>query len=307
MKFVHICHVKIFQISPHDRCGEIGNLSTSVMKRYLRFLHMTDVENSEITPHVENFEILQKHRYFFSDLRCFVEIYTLLCGEKFTQKMLMWRKLQILGMFWGNCGITKFNLTSPLKPVWLWRRDILGEVKHKLHKLLSGWPDLHLGAAETILKACLTQWNVERQGILGEVNISVVDIDQNISEKTCPEANMQIFAFLGILLIIELSAKGFPFKLLVKVFFWLHPWQKITIARLWKGSSTLKTYLRYLHILQCWNIGNFAVKYWKYLFSTMHNHVPGFDIQRYLQTLELWSVRILRIFHKYLEIWKFNF
>ena len=283
-KFVHICYEKIFKISPHDRCGEFRNYSTC-----------GEFWNSPET------------QIFFSDLRCFVEIYTLLCGEKFTQKMLMWRKLQILGMFWGNCGITKFNLTSPLKPVWLWRRDILGEVKHKLHKLLSGWPDLHLGAAETILKACLTQWNVERQGILGEVNISVVDIDQNISEKTCLEANMQIFAFLGILLIIELSAKGFPFKLLVKVFFWLHPWQKITIARLWKGLSTLKTYLRYLHILQCWNIGNFAVKYWKYLFSTMHNHVPGFDIQRYLQTLELWSVRILRIFHKYLEIWKLNF
>ena len=162
-KFVHICYEKIFKISPHDRCGEFRNYSTC-----------GEFWNSPET------------QIFFSDLRCFVEIYTLLCGEKFTQKMLMWRKLQILGMFWGNCGITKFNLTSPLKPVWLWRRDILGEVKHKLHKLLSGWPDLHLGAAETILKACLTQWNVERQGILGEVNISVVDIDLNIFRENLP-------------------------------------------------------------------------------------------------------------------------
>ena len=36
-------------------------------------------------------------KYFFGDLRCFVEyffvaIYTLLCGEKLSQKMCLWRK-----------------------------------------------------------------------------------------------------------------------------------------------------------------------------------------------------------------------
>ena len=66
-----ICHVEKFQISMHDRCGEfwnfstcgvISHLSTWQMWRNLNFLHMwsnfrfllmTDVEKSEISPHVE--------------------------------------------------------------------------------------------------------------------------------------------------------------------------------------------------------------------------------------------------------------
>ena len=37
------------------RCGEIWNLSTTVMWRYFRFLHMTDVENSELPTCENNF------------------------------------------------------------------------------------------------------------------------------------------------------------------------------------------------------------------------------------------------------------
>ena len=40
-----ICHVEKIQISPHLSCGEIRNVSTSIMWRKLRFIHMTDVEN----------------------------------------------------------------------------------------------------------------------------------------------------------------------------------------------------------------------------------------------------------------------
>ena len=65
------CHVEKFQISMHDKCGDfwnfstcrvISNLSTWQMWRNLNFLHMlsnfrfllmTDVEKSEISPHVE--------------------------------------------------------------------------------------------------------------------------------------------------------------------------------------------------------------------------------------------------------------
>ena len=67
---------------------------------------------------------------------------------------------------------------------------------------------------------------------------------------------MQIFAFLGIL-----SAKGFLFKLLIKVFFWLHQWQRRTIAGHWKG-------LRFANI----------VKYQKYLFSAMDDPVPNIPV-----------------------------
>ena len=47
LKFNHICHVEIFQISPHNKCEEIWN-----------------VENSEITPHVEKFQISPQHRCY---------------------------------------------------------------------------------------------------------------------------------------------------------------------------------------------------------------------------------------------------
>ena len=44
-----ICCVEKFQIYLHDRYGGIWNSSTSVMWRYFRCLHMTDVENFEIS------------------------------------------------------------------------------------------------------------------------------------------------------------------------------------------------------------------------------------------------------------------
>ena len=43
-----ICHVEKFQIFIHDRCGDIWNLSTSVMWRYFRFPHITNVKKSEM-------------------------------------------------------------------------------------------------------------------------------------------------------------------------------------------------------------------------------------------------------------------
>ena len=40
-----ICHVETFQISKHNKSGEVWNFSTSAMWIRLRFLHMTDVKN----------------------------------------------------------------------------------------------------------------------------------------------------------------------------------------------------------------------------------------------------------------------
>lgn len=91
-----ICHWEKFQFYIHDKCGEILNLFTSVMWRYFRFLHMTDVGNSEITPHVEKFQISSEH-WCFCDLRYFVAhlfcrdlrvekkfAQNFICGEKMT-------------------------------------------------------------------------------------------------------------------------------------------------------------------------------------------------------------------------------
>ena len=65
-----ICHVEKFQIYMHDRCGEIWNFSTfGVISNFstwqmwrnltflhmlsnFKFLHMTDVEKSEVSPHL---------------------------------------------------------------------------------------------------------------------------------------------------------------------------------------------------------------------------------------------------------------
>ena len=65
-----ICHVEKFQIYMHDRCGEIWNFSTfGVISNFstwqmwrnltflhmlsnFKFFHMTDVEKSEVSPHL---------------------------------------------------------------------------------------------------------------------------------------------------------------------------------------------------------------------------------------------------------------
>ena len=121
-----ICHVEKFQIYMHDRCGEIwnfstfgviSNFSTWQMRRNLTFLHMlsnfkffhmTDVEKSEVSPHLasvwceeclnicERYALLLKNWFyavlsrnlFCRDLRTFVwrKNWTKdwVCGEKMT-------------------------------------------------------------------------------------------------------------------------------------------------------------------------------------------------------------------------------
>ena len=92
LKFFHICHVEKFQIAPHDRCGEILNLSTSVMWEILKLLQMW--RNFKF---LQNTDVFCDLRYFVAhlfcrDLRAFVwrkfspnfspNLYT--CGEKIT-------------------------------------------------------------------------------------------------------------------------------------------------------------------------------------------------------------------------------
>ena len=71
---------------------------SSVMWRYFRFLHMTDVGNSEITLHVEKFQINSEQRCFFAiyaflSRLCFVAIYALLRGEKLAPNLICGEKI----------------------------------------------------------------------------------------------------------------------------------------------------------------------------------------------------------------------
>ena len=121
-----ICHVEKFQIYMHDRCGEIWNFSTfGVISNFstwqmwrnltflhmlsnFKFFHMTDVEKSEVSPHLasvwceeclnicERYALLLKNWFyavlsrnlFCRDLRTFVwrKNWTKdwVCGEKMT-------------------------------------------------------------------------------------------------------------------------------------------------------------------------------------------------------------------------------
>ena len=58
---------------------------------------MTDAEDSEITPHVDKFQISSEH-ICFCDLRYFIAIYALLCGENLAQNVICGEKLQISSM-----------------------------------------------------------------------------------------------------------------------------------------------------------------------------------------------------------------
>ena len=88
------------------------------MWRNFRFQYKTDVEKSEISPHVEEFQIFHTTDvgkseilliwrnsthdrcgeicfvaiYAIFPIICFVEIYALLRGEKLSQKLYPWRK-----------------------------------------------------------------------------------------------------------------------------------------------------------------------------------------------------------------------
>ena len=74
-----ICHVEKFQISIHDKCGEIWNFSKSVMWKHSRFLHMTNVEKIINICHL-------LHHYQINNvchLWCFVLICAVLLQNQF--------------------------------------------------------------------------------------------------------------------------------------------------------------------------------------------------------------------------------
>ena len=60
-----------------------------------KFLHMTDMEKSEISPHLHimclMFTFVLRFTLFCREIY-FVAIYALLCGKKLNQKLHMWRK-----------------------------------------------------------------------------------------------------------------------------------------------------------------------------------------------------------------------
>ena len=101
-----ICHVEKFQISMHDRCGEIWNFSTCgvisnfstwQMWRNLKFLHswhVYDAENVLKCLHVMLFcwKIGFVVIYAVFCEICFDAIYALLCREKLNQRLHMWRE-----------------------------------------------------------------------------------------------------------------------------------------------------------------------------------------------------------------------
>ena len=101
-----ICHVEKFQIYMHERCGKIWNFSTCgvisnfstwQMWRNLKFLHswhVYDVENVFKCVHIMLFCWKIGFVVIYAVCRkiCFDEIYALLCGEKWNQRLRMWRK-----------------------------------------------------------------------------------------------------------------------------------------------------------------------------------------------------------------------
>ena len=85
---LHICHVETFQIPPHDRYiwnyphqsgGEIWNFSTSIMCVMFRIFPPTLWFESTMCTICG---VLSQFRLFCCNLRCFVAICALLCGEK---------------------------------------------------------------------------------------------------------------------------------------------------------------------------------------------------------------------------------
>ena len=71
-----------FQISPHDRCGEIRKFSTYVMCVLWTMF-----------PQCIIYAVLFQDR-FFCNLRCFVAVCAHLCGENLNQKLCLWRRNQ---------------------------------------------------------------------------------------------------------------------------------------------------------------------------------------------------------------------
>ena len=87
LKYLCICHVETIQISPHLSYGEIWNFSPSTMWRKFRFLHMTDVGKSEMSPRLSCVWFLQYAIF---------AIYAVLSRNLFCRdfRVFAWRKIE---------------------------------------------------------------------------------------------------------------------------------------------------------------------------------------------------------------------
>ena len=110
-----ICHVEKFQIYMHDRCGEIWNFSTfEVISNFstwqmwrnltflhmlsnFKFFHMTDVEKSEVSPHLasvwceECLNICERYALLLKNWFYAVLSRNLFCRDLRT---FVWRKIE---------------------------------------------------------------------------------------------------------------------------------------------------------------------------------------------------------------------
>ena len=110
-----ICHVEKFQIYMHDRCGEIWNFSTfGVISNFstwqmwrnltflhmlsnFKFFHMTDVEKSEVSPHLasvwceECLNICERYALLLKNWFYAVLSRNLFCRDSRT---FVWRKIE---------------------------------------------------------------------------------------------------------------------------------------------------------------------------------------------------------------------
>ena len=110
-----ICHVEKFQIYMHDRCGEIWNFSTfGVISNFstwqmwrnltflhmlsnFKFFHMTDVEKSEVSPHLasvwceECLNICERYALLLKNWFYAVLSRNLFCRDLRT---FVWRKIE---------------------------------------------------------------------------------------------------------------------------------------------------------------------------------------------------------------------
>ena len=110
-----ICHVEKFQIFIHDRCGDIWNLSTSVMWRYFRFPHITNVKKSEMWriqkllhmwrnfKFLHNTDVICDLCYFVANLFC-RNLRAFVWRKIYPKIVYVEKKWQISGMVrWGTC------------------------------------------------------------------------------------------------------------------------------------------------------------------------------------------------------------
>ena len=90
VEILYMIKSSVGEMSPHGRFGEIWRKICHVEK----FLHMRDVETNLFCHNSCCFvvkSVLLPYTLFCCE-RYFVAIYALLCGEKFNQKLCLWRK-----------------------------------------------------------------------------------------------------------------------------------------------------------------------------------------------------------------------